>query len=67
MNSKYYFKTEEGVNTFLEISADLKCEYIEFSPKIIKYRFLDAISTEDFLELGYYSYKRELDKQINNL
>lgn len=63
----YYYKTEEGVNTFLEISADLKCEYIEFAPKRIKYRFLDTISTEDLLELGYYSYKRELDKQINNL
>lgn len=65
--TKYFYKTEEGVNTFLEISTDLKCEYIEFAPKRIKYRFLETVSTEDFLELGYYSYKRELDKQINNL
>lgn len=65
--TKYFYKTEEGVNTFLEINTDLKCEYIEFSPKRIKYRLLDTVSTEDFLELGYYAYKRELDKQINNL
>jgi len=64
--TKYFYKTEEGVNTFLEISPDLKCEYIEFAPKIIKYRN-NTISTEYFLELGYYAYKRELDKQINNL
>lgn len=67
MNNKYFYKTEEGVNTFLEINEDLKCEYIEFSPKRIKYRFLNTASTQDFLELGYYAYKRELDKQINNL
>lgn len=64
--TKYFYKTEEGVNTFLEISSDLKCEYIEFAPKRIKYRN-NTISTEDFIELGYYTYKKELDKQVNNL
>lgn len=65
--TKYFYKTEEGINTFLEISADLKCEYIEFSPKIIKYRFLDAVSIDQFENIGYYKYKKLIDNEINRL
>lgn len=67
MNKTYYHLQEKGKHHFLEISEDLSCDYLCFGNKKIKYRFLNLFSAENFEQLGYFAYKKLLDKTINNL
>lgn len=66
MNRKYYYLNENDTHHFLEVSLE-KNEYLKFSKKKIKYRFLTEYSTEGMEELGYYAYKKLLDNEINRL
>lgn len=66
MNKTYYYLKEKGKHHFLEISEDLRCDYICFGKKI-KYRFLDFYSAENYEKLGYFAYKKLLENTINTL
>lgn len=64
--NKYYYLNEEGNHHFLETKPEGN-NYLKFGKKKIKYRFLEQFNPEGMEELGYYAYKRILDKTINEL